>query len=98
MTRRFEGKISQLEKAEQSAIKQHTLQIVKTYFEGRAQLTPLSPRTVFVYGIYYPGSPYSYALWNVKVELKPGENKLILDNDNVSHSGGDLWRLMIRNL
>lgn len=65
-----------------SVIRAHALGNVTTDFTGKAQINNLARRSVYLYGVYFLSD--EVALWNQKMDLKEGENRLTLDNNNTA--------------
>lgn len=61
---------------EAAAVSQST-----TGFDGKATFSDVPAGDYFVFGYYSFGKQTTY--WNVPVTIKPGSNKLVLDNDNM---------------
>ena len=56
-----------------------------TDFNGQASFASVPIQRVYINGLTsLGGGGSSYSAWSVPIDLKPGENKLILSNDNVS--------------
>jgi hypothetical protein len=55
-----------------------------TDFNGQATFSAVPVQRVFVNGLTELGGGSSLTAWSVPIDLKPGENKLILSNDNSS--------------
>jgi hypothetical protein len=66
----------------EEAIKQHTVQAVTTDFNGKAQFENLPPAKYFVYGI--TETRRGFAVWSVPVEIKAGQNSVVLDQNNAA--------------
>ncbi|HKR13802.1 MAG TPA: prealbumin-like fold domain-containing protein [Pyrinomonadaceae bacterium] len=66
----------------EEAIKQHTVQSVTTDFNGKAQFDNLPPAKYFVYGI--TETRRGFAVWSVPVEIKAGQNSVVLDQNNAA--------------
>lgn len=68
---------------EMDAIKPHVVSSTTTDFSGKGQFPAVKPG---IYYVMYLGEvgPNSI-LWNVKVDLKPGQNSVTLDNNNLAH-------------
>lgn len=55
---------------------------LQTDFQGKAQLKDVTPGTYYLYGnIETRGGR---AVWNLKVDLKTGENSIVLDQNNAA--------------
>ena len=54
--------------------------VTKTDAGGNGRMTPLSAGTYYVFGVAPDKAPP--LLWNVEVDLKPGENRVTLDHRN----------------
>jgi hypothetical protein len=66
-----------------SAIKLHTIATTTTDFLGKAKFPTLPPGVQFLYGEFNAGR--NYAVWNIKIELRPGADlNLTLDNNNAA--------------
>jgi hypothetical protein len=56
-----------------------------TDFNGQASFASVPIQRVYINGLTSLGSGGpSYSAWSVSIDLKPGENKLILSNENLS--------------
>lgn len=62
----------------------HIVQTVQTDFQGRAVFEKLRPGEYWLMGIAETRS--SAAFWNYKVTVNPGENKVLLDQNNALYS------------
>lgn len=51
-----------------------------TDFQGKARFIDVPPGSYYLFGYSNVGS--SGAVWNVKIDIQPGENSVILDNNN----------------
>jgi hypothetical protein len=65
-----------------SALLAESAAVTKTDASGRGRLSPLPPGTYYVFGVAPNNAPP--LLWNVKVDLKPGENAVTLDQRNAT--------------
>lgn len=54
-----------------------------TGFDGKASFSNVPVGDYFLFGYYSFGKQTTY--WNVPVSVKPGANKIILDNDNMKN-------------
>jgi hypothetical protein len=61
-------------------IQAHIVKSVTTDFAGKAAIETVPAGNYYVMGL--SNIPRSYALWNLKCELKPGENSITLDQGN----------------
>jgi hypothetical protein len=68
----------------QTAIQQHIVRSVTTDFNGLAQFEPISAGTYYVMGM--SGTRGGFAIWNVPVNLPPGQSSIILDQNNAATS------------
>jgi hypothetical protein len=62
----------------------HIVQTAETDFKGQAEFKNLTPRDYWIVGITETRS--SVAIWNHKVTVKRGENKVMLDQNNALYS------------
>lgn len=65
-----------------TAIREHTVYTVTTDFNGRAQFENVQPGAYFLVGIAQ--TRRGHAIWNVSIELKPGMNSVVLDQNNAA--------------
>lgn len=65
------------------ALRPHIRTTIKTDFKGGAQIFDFVPGTYYVYGFAQTHDEYGGAAWNLKVEIKAGQNDLILDQSNM---------------
>lgn len=65
-----------------SAIKRHVKYTVTTDFQGKAKLNNVNAGNYYLFGI--TESRKAFAIWNTKIEIKVGENSVILDQNNSS--------------
>ncbi|HLL74804.1 MAG TPA: hypothetical protein VK421_06025 [Pyrinomonadaceae bacterium] len=72
---------AQIEAAE-FAVRTHTKFSVTTDFQGRAQFADVPPGRYWVYGM--SGTRRGFAIWNVPVEIRGGQNSLSLDQNNAA--------------
>lgn len=66
----------------QAAIKQHAVQTVSTDFSGKAQFTDVKPGNYYIMGL--SGTRKGFAIWNLPVEVKVGQNSVLLDQNNAA--------------
>lgn len=66
----------------QAAIKQHAVQTVSTDFSGKAQFTDIKPGSYYVAGL--SSTRKGFAIWNLPVEVKAGQNSVFLDQNNAA--------------
>lgn len=66
----------------QQAIREHTVSSVSTDFSGKAKFTDLKPGNYFISG--FTSTRRGFAIWNVPVEVKAGENSIFLDQNNAA--------------
>lgn len=64
------------------AIKSHLVSSVSTDFAGKAQFTDLKPGSYYLAGL--SSTRKGFAIWNVPVEVKAGQNSLFLDQNNAA--------------
>jgi hypothetical protein len=55
---------------------------IRTDVEGRAQVSALAAGTYYVFGTAQRGA--QAVIWNVRVELRPGTNSVVLDQRNAT--------------
>jgi hypothetical protein len=65
-----------------SAIKRHVQYSVTTDFEGKAKFNDVKAGSYYLFGI--TESRKAFAIWNTKIEIKAGENSIVLDQNNAS--------------
>jgi len=70
--------------AAMEALKPHILQTVTTDFGGKAQFQPVVVGSYYLMGVAQ--TPKGLALWNIKVELNPGQNSFTLDQNNAAYA------------
>jgi hypothetical protein len=63
-----------------AALQPHIVQNVTTDFTGKASFQPAVAGTYYLMGVMK--TPRGYAVWNLKVDLKPGQNAVTLDQNN----------------
>ncbi len=63
-----------------AALKLHIVKTVTTDFTGKATLDPVAPGTYYLMAV--ASTPQSYAMWNMRLELKPGPFAVSLDQNN----------------
>jgi hypothetical protein len=68
--------------AAQRAIKAHLVSSVSTDFAGKAQFTDLKPGSYYLAGL--SSTRKGFAIWNLPVEVKAGQNSLFLDQNNAA--------------
>ncbi len=68
--------------AAQRAIKAHLVSSVSTDFAGKAQFTDLKPGSYYLAGL--SSTRKGFAIWNVPIEVKAGQNSLFLDQNNAA--------------
>lgn len=70
------------------ALKPHIVQTVTTDFTGKASFDSVKAGSYFVVGIAQTatGSSGGHAVWNLKVEVKPGTSNVILDQNNAVYA------------
>lgn len=62
------------------ALQPHILKTVTTDFSGKAAFEDVAPGTYYVMG--WSQTPRGYVIWNLKVEVRAGQNSLLLDQNN----------------
>jgi len=67
---------------EMDAIKPHIVSSTTTDFSGKGQFPAVKPGIYYV--MYLGEVGPNTILWNVKVDLKPGQNSVTLDNNNLA--------------
>lgn len=65
-----------------AAIRPHIISETSTGFDGRAQFAPLEAGTYYLMGI--APTRGGFAIWNLRMELKPGTWSAILDQNNAA--------------
>ena len=65
-----------------AAIKEHAVQTVTTDFNGRASFENLQPGSYFLFGIAQTRG--GHAIWNLPIEIKAGQNSILLDQNNAA--------------
>lgn len=70
--------------AAMEALKPHIIQSVTTDFGGKASFEPVPPKVYYLMG--FNETPRGYAIWNLKVDLKPGQNSVTLDQNNAAYA------------
>lgn len=65
-----------------SAIKPHIVGAETTGFDGKAEIKALPSKPCYVVAAARAGR--GWLIWNLKVQLKPGANKLLLDQNNAA--------------
>lgn len=58
----------------------HFLREVQTDFQGKVVIKDIRPGDYWIMGV--TDTREDYAFWNYKITVKPGENKLLLDQNN----------------
>ena len=66
--------------AAMEAIRPHIIQTVTTAFSGKASFKPVPTKTYYIMGA--KATPNGFAMWDLRVDLKPGQNSIILDQNN----------------
>ncbi len=64
------------------SIASHTKQTVMTDFNGKAQFTDIAPGRYFIFGT--SNTRKGYAIWSLAVDIKAGQNSIILDQNNAA--------------
>ena len=68
----------------QQVLEPHIKQSLMTDFEGKIMSTPLPIGTYYIMGIGQ--TRQGYAIWNLKVDVVVGQNKIILDQNNAVYA------------
>lgn len=68
----------------QLALQPHIKATVTTDFSGNAQFQPVPAGTYYVLGITETRG--GFAIWNLKVEIKSGQNQITLDQNNAARA------------
>lgn len=68
--------------AAMTALKPHIIQSVITDFGGKGSFEPVPAGTYYLMGV--TETPRGYAIWNLKVDLKLGQNSVTLDQNNAA--------------
>jgi hypothetical protein len=70
------------------ALKPHIIQTVTTDFTGKASFDSIKAGSYFIVGIAQTatGSSGGHAVWNLKVDVKPGTSNVILDQNNAVYA------------
>jgi hypothetical protein len=63
------------------AIKPHIVQSATTDFSGKAQFEPVGPGVYYLMG-FAQAAGDDYVIWNYKVDLKSGQNRILLDQSS----------------
>ena len=61
-------------------IKLHTIQSATTDFSGKAEFQPVKPKVYYIMGVTETRG--GVAIWNLRTEIKPGKNGVVLDQNN----------------
>jgi hypothetical protein len=64
-----------------NVLKSKAIKSFMTDFQGKAKIEDLIAGTYYVCGVCEMGR--ETGVWNVRIDLKPGENSLMLDNKNM---------------
>lgn len=65
-----------------SALKPHVIGSGTTGFDGKLELKDLPAKPCYIVAAANAGR--SWLIWNLKTELKPGQNKILLDQNNAA--------------
>ena len=68
-----------------TALTPHILQTITTDFGGKASFQPVATGTYYLMGVTETPSG-GWAVWNLRVDLKPGQNSVTLDQNNAAHA------------
>jgi hypothetical protein len=63
-----------------AALKPHIVKTATSDFTGKATFDPVAPGTYYLMAV--ASTPQSYAMWNMRLELKPGPFAVSLDQNN----------------
>lgn len=66
----------------QRALKPHIVGVLQTDFQGKAELANLPAKPVYLVAASRAGR--SWIVWNAKTDLKPGQNRILLDQNNAA--------------
>lgn len=81
-TVKYPGQFPGVAAAAQRAIKAHLVSSVSTDFAGKAQFTDLKPGSYYLVGL--SSTRKGFAIWNLAVEVKAGQNSVFLDQNNAA--------------
>lgn len=70
--------------AAMEAIKPHIVKTVTTDFSGKATIDVVPAGSYYLMGI--SATPRGFAFWNLPVEIKAGQNSLVLDQNNAAYA------------
>ena len=79
---RFDKKAEERMNAVNAAIQSQVAHKVMTGFDGKAQIDNLPVGSIFYVYAVTPTRGSGYCIWNLKTEIKAGDNHLILDQKN----------------
>lgn len=65
-------------------VKQHAVATTVSGFDGKGRFSAVEPGTYYLVNLTEIGR--SVVLWNLKVELKPGQNSITLDQRNAAEA------------
>jgi hypothetical protein len=65
-----------------NALRNHALTFFVTDSQGKAEIKKLKTETYHICGIGY--TQQGVVIWNVRIDLQPGGNSLVLDNSNLA--------------
>jgi len=65
-----------------NALRNHALAFLVTDSQGKAETNKLEAGTYYICGISQ--THRGFEVWNVRVDLQPGKNSLVLDHRNMS--------------
>ena len=60
----------------------HIVESLQTDFSGKAEFSPHSTGSYYLMGV--TKTPRGLSFWNVRIELRPGSNQIMLDQDNAA--------------
>lgn len=64
-----------------AVLNKYAIRFLSTDLQGMAETGDLKPGIYHVCGVFAMGK--RTRIWNVRIDLKPGENSLTLDNKNM---------------
>lgn len=67
-----------------AAVKPHTLYSTTTDFQGKAEFKEVKAGEYYLFG--YSNAGATVVVWNLKTEVKSGQNKITLDQNNATTS------------
>lgn len=64
------------------SLKNQAIKFFITDSRGKAEIKGLKMKTYYICGV--SKTPQGTGIWNVRINLKPGQNRLVLDSRNMS--------------